>query len=161
MTNSAPSPGPRVLRPSGPDRRQRTGRPRRPGHLLGPALLAGGLGLGAVLAATSVAGAQSSGGSVVTTPATAPVAAPVTARVPTTLQPMAAPTPNIIPMPNSGHPPRDAGERGGAWQEGLFFLMCGAVLGIGGLIWRDSRKKRRKQGRLPAKSSRSPADPVA
>ncbi len=161
MTISAPCPGSRVHRLSGPDRRQRTGRLPRLTRLVGPAILAGGLGFGATLTAASVAGAQSSGGTTATTPAATPGAAPVTARVPTTLQPMAAPTPHIIPMPNSGRPPRDAGERGGAWQEALFFLVCGAVLGIGGLIWRDSRKKRRKQGRLPTKSSRSSADPAA
>lgn len=154
MTFSAPCSGPRVHRLPGPVRRWRTGRVV---PLVGSAVLAGALELGATLAATSVAGAQSSGGTTVTTSQIAPA----TARVPTTAQPMAAPTPNIIPMPNSGHPPRDAGERGGAWQEGLFFVMCGAVLGIGGLIWRDSRKKRRKQGRLPARSTRPPADPVA
>lgn len=154
MTFSAPCPGPCVHRLSGPDRRQRTNRLPRLTRLVGPVVLAAGFGFGAVLAATPVAGAQSTGSSTTVTTSSVPASipsTPVTARVPTTLQPMAAPTPNIIPMPNSGRPPRDAGERGGAWQEGLFFVMCGAVLGIGGLIWRDSRKKRRKQGRLPAK----------
>ncbi|MFN0030071.1 MAG: hypothetical protein ACKV2O_23185, partial [Acidimicrobiales bacterium] len=44
--------------------------------------------------------------------------------------------------------PRDPGDRGGWWQESLFFLMCGAVLFIGTLVWRDSRRARRRQGRL-------------
>jgi hypothetical protein len=63
-------------------------------------------------------------------------------------------TPDIIPMPNSGQAPRDAGERGGWMQEALFFSICGAIAGLGGLAWRDSRRKRRRQGRLGAAAGR-------
>jgi len=39
-------------------------------------------------------------------------------------------------------------------QEALFFLICAAVAGLGGLAWRDSRRKRRRQGRLGAAAGR-------
>ncbi len=79
-----------------------------------------------------------------TTPATASV--PVATSVPSGNQ--VTPSPDIIPRLGSGQEPRDPGDRGGWWQETLFFLMCGAVLLIGGLVWRDSRRARRRQGRL-------------
>lgn len=74
------------------------------------------------------------------------------------------PSPDIIPRPGSGQQPRDPGDRGGWWQESLFFLMCGAVLVIIGLVWRDSRRARRRQGRLGPRSgkvarSRPPRNP--
>jgi hypothetical protein len=59
-------------------------------------------------------------------------------------------TPGIIPQPNSGRAPRDPGDRGGWWQEALFFSICAALLAMAGLVWRDSRKQRRRQGRLGA-----------
>ncbi len=52
-------------------------------------------------------------------------------------------SPHIIPQPNAGRAPRDAGERGGWMQEALFGLLCAVLVLIGLLIWRDSRRKRR------------------
>ncbi|MFN0029460.1 MAG: hypothetical protein ACKV2O_20085, partial [Acidimicrobiales bacterium] len=78
------------------------------------------------------------------TPSTTPVTVslPVVSPSPTANQ--VTPTPDIIPRPNVGQEPRDPGDRGGWWQESLFFLMCGAVLFIGTLVWRDSRRARRR-----------------
>jgi hypothetical protein len=55
------------------------------------------------------------------------------------------PIPRIIPLPNSGHAPRDAYDPGGLAQ---LLTLAGIVLGvclIGFLIWRDVRKGRRRQ----------------
>ena len=62
-------------------------------------------------------------------------------------------SPHIIPRPNSGRAPSDPGERGGWMQEALFFAMCAAIVLMAGLVWRDSRKKRRAQGRLAPRST--------
>jgi hypothetical protein len=59
-----------------------------------------------------------------------------------------APAPDIIPQPNSGREPGDPGDPGGWWQEGLFLLICAALVVMAGLVWRESRKQRRRQGRL-------------
>jgi hypothetical protein len=67
------------------------------------------------------------------------------------------PIPRIIPLPNSGHAPRDAYDPGGWGQYAVFF---GIVFGVGLialLIWRDVRKGRRRQA--ARESTRS--DPVA
>ena len=119
-------------------------------------LLSGGL-LG-----SSLAGAQptstSTTNATATTPATAPV--PVSVSVPSGNQ--VTPTPDIIPRPGQGREPRDPGDRGGWWQEALFFVMCGALLLSVGLIWRDARQARRSQGRLTPRrgptTSVSPSD---
>jgi hypothetical protein len=54
-----------------------------------------------------------------------------------------APEQHIIPRPNSGAPPQDAGDRGGALQ----FLVLGAVVvgvsTVAGLAIRESRRNRR------------------
>lgn len=70
---------------------------------------------------------------------------------PTTAPPATAGQPRSIPMPNSGAAPRDSGERGGVLQEAVFFGICGVILGGIGLVWWESRRKRRAQGRLPAR----------
>ncbi len=82
---------------------------------------------------------------------TTPPTVPATDLTPTSQA--SAAIPRIIPLPNTGHEPRDPGDRGGWWQEALFFSMCGAVLLIAALVWRDSRKQRRRQGRLGANGS--------
>jgi hypothetical protein len=98
--------------------------------------------------------------SAVTTGTSSNRTAPVTVSVPTaTSLPSGnrvTPSPDIIPRPGTGQEPRDPGDRGGWWQETLFFLMCGAVLVIVGLIWRDSRRARRRQGRLAPRSGTPP-----
>jgi len=105
-----------------------------------------GLSLAGLSGPVATAGAQTS---------VSPPTVPATDRVATTVAvPVGVATPNIIPAPNSGHTPRDAGERGGWMQELLFFAICGAIAVIGGLVWRESRQKRRAQGRLT--STRTP-----
>lgn len=104
------------------------------------------VGAAASIAGPTPAGAQSST-TAEPTRASTPVTVPATdVTASTVAEP--APTPNIIPAPNTGREPRDPGDRGGWWQEALFFLMCGAVLLIGGLAWLESRRARRRQGRL-------------
>jgi len=64
-------------------------------------------------------------------------------------------TPDIIPLPNSGRAPATPGDRGGWQQQVLFFSICGAILVGIGLMWRESRVKRRRQGRLPVRSTKN------
>lgn len=52
----------------------------------------------------------------------------------------------IIPRPNSGVAPQDAGDRGGALQTALFLGMVGGIALIGGLIYRESKKARQARG---------------
>lgn len=55
------------------------------------------------------------------------------------------PVPHIIPRPNTGHAPHDAGDRGGALQLVLPVLLVAAV---GGGAWHLTREARRaKQDR--------------
>ncbi|HEY7072157.1 MAG TPA: hypothetical protein VH479_18660, partial [Acidimicrobiales bacterium] len=49
----------------------------------------------------------------------------------------------IIPEPNSGHEPTEAGDRGGALQLAVFVGILAGVGVIGALAWRESRKARR------------------
>ncbi len=56
------------------------------------------------------------------------------------------PVPHIIPRPNSGTPPTDAGDRGGWLQGTIFFIICAGVLVIGALVVRESRKARAERG---------------
>jgi hypothetical protein len=109
-------PGP-AHSPQHPSRRRR----------LASATVAGALFVGLLGAGQGVASAQSA-----TTPA--PPA-------PTSTAPVRLPSPDIIPAPNSGHAPRDAGERGGSQQTLLFALVCLGLATLAGLIWRDSRRK--------------------
>jgi hypothetical protein len=67
------------------------------------------------------------------------------------------PIPRIIPLPNSGHAPRDAYDPGGWGQYAVFFGIVFGVGSIGLLIWLDVRKGRRRQAARD--STRS--DPVA
>lgn len=60
----------------------------------------------------------------------------------TTSSVTAPPDQDIIPAPNSGQAPREAGERGGALQLGLFALI---VAGIGLIVWRIVLSARRSQ----------------
>ena len=54
--------------------------------------------------------------------------------------------PGIIPEPNSGVEPEDAGDRGGALQTALFVLMVLGVVVIAYLVYRESRKVRERRG---------------
>jgi len=48
----------------------------------------------------------------------------------------------IIPLPNSGHKPIDAGDRGGWQQITLFFAICAVIIGIAAFVWLRSRRAR-------------------
>lgn len=52
----------------------------------------------------------------------------------------------IIPEPNTGVEPSDAGDRGGALQTALFVLIVAGVGVIGFLVLRESRRKRAERG---------------
>jgi hypothetical protein len=62
---------------------------------------------------------------------------------------------DIIPQPDSGREPTDAGDRGGALQVALFFVLVAGVATIGGLAVRDVRKAQRR--RVAAASQDRPA----
>jgi len=61
---------------------------------------------------------------------------------------------DMIPEPNSGRPPRDAGDRGGALQGVVLLLIVGGVAGIAGLALRESRRARAR--RLAGSDGRAP-----
>jgi hypothetical protein len=60
---------------------------------------------------------------------------------PTTTTSPAAPDQDIIPEPNSGQPPSEAGDRGGALQLVLLALI---VIGVGVVAWRIAVSARRQ-----------------
>ena len=53
---------------------------------------------------------------------------------------------DIIPRPNSGHEPTDAGDRGGALQVLVLAAIVAGVGAIGGLAVRDVRRGRARAG---------------
>ena len=96
------------------------------------ALLVGALLLGSPLGAPAAA-------------ATPRGDAPVTTAPVTTLdeQPEGG---GIIPRPDSGVEPDDAGDRGGALQTVLFVVVVGGIVLIIGLVVRESRRVRAERG---------------
>ena len=68
-----------------------------------------------------------------------------------------SPVPRIIPLPNSGEAPRDAGDRGGWLQVSLFWFLLGALALIALLIWRDGYRKKRKAAAARAARAAAPA----
>jgi hypothetical protein len=52
---------------------------------------------------------------------------------------------NSLPRPGQGREPQSAGDPGGWLQTSLFFLICGAILIIVGLVWRSSRRARTRR----------------
>jgi uncharacterized protein HemX len=52
------------------------------------------------------------------------------------------PTNDIVPQPNSGAPPEEAGDRGGALQLGLLGLVVAVIAGAVLLLVRQSRRAR-------------------
>lgn len=52
----------------------------------------------------------------------------------------------IIPRPDSGQEPEDAGDRGGVLQTALFVAVLGGVVLIATLVVRESRKARADRG---------------
>lgn len=72
-----------------------------------------------------------------------PVAAQADEQVTTTTAPQGG---DIIPQPNSGSEPEDAGDRGGALQTALFIGLVGAIVVAGAFIVRQSRAARADRG---------------
>ena len=58
----------------------------------------------------------------------------------------AVPSGDIIPEPNSGEDPDDAGDRGGALQTALFVGIMAAVAGAGVWLVVQSRRARADRG---------------
>lgn len=54
---------------------------------------------------------------------------------------------NIVVRPDCGREPVDPGDPGGWLQVSLFFLVCGVVLAIVGMLWRRSRRLREERAR--------------
>ena len=59
------------------------------------------------------------------------------------------PDQDIIPRPNSGHEPTEAGDRGGALQVLVFVAIVVGVGTVGLLAARDIRRSRAKPGPAP------------
>ena len=57
------------------------------------------------------------------------------------------PTQDIVPSPNSGHAPAEAGDRGGALQLLILALVVAAVAGA---VWHLVRQSRRARSAPPA-----------
>jgi hypothetical protein len=58
--------------------------------------------------------------------------------------------PGIIPKPNSGAEPDDAGDRGGGLQSAVFGLIVLGLVGMGALVVRESRRAQsRKRSQEP------------
>lgn len=57
-----------------------------------------------------------------------------------------APGGDIIPEPNSGVEPQDAGDRGGSLQTILFIGIVVVIIGAGALIVRQSQRARAERG---------------
>ena len=72
------------------------------------------------------------------------LAAPAMAQdAPTTLPAPEVSVPHIIPEPNSGHAPEDAGDRGGALQTTVLVVV---VAGVAGGVFHVVRQSRRARG---------------
>ena len=90
----------------------------------GPALIAGLLLVAlAMLASAPPAGGQEGGDTTTST----------------------VPAPDMIPRPNSGAEPTEAGDRGGALQVAVFVVILAGVGGITALAVRDARRARRSR----------------
>lgn len=63
------------------------------------------------------------------------------------------PTQDIIPEPNSGEAPEEAGDRGGGLQLAVFGLVVAALAGGAGAVVVQSRRARRELGQ-PSASAR-------
>ncbi|HEX5367094.1 MAG TPA: hypothetical protein VFW63_10600 [Acidimicrobiales bacterium] len=62
-------------------------------------------------------------------------------------EPTPVPDQDIIPRPNSGHEPTEAGDRGGALQVLVLVAIVVGVATVAGLAVRDVRRSRARQGR--------------
>ena len=63
---------------------------------------------------------------------------------PPTSEDTAVPVPRIIPLPNTGTKPTDAGDRGGALQILVFVALVVGVGSITALAVHDARRSRRR-----------------
>lgn len=85
------------------------------------------------------------------------VATPVVARAQDEGPPSGqVPTQDIVPQPNSGEAPLEAGDRGGALQLMIPLLIVAA---IGGGVWHLSREVRRGSGSGAGVSESGPRTP--
>ena len=73
----------------------------------------------------------------------AQTAATTTTTVATTDDGQAGQTKSVIPKPNSGSAPKQAGDRGGALQLGLFGVLVLALAFIGAVIIRSTMRNSR------------------
>ena len=69
-------------------------------------------------------------------------AMPVAAQDPSTTTTAAVPDQEIIPLPNRGEEPHDAGDRGGALQLAVLVLLVVAIGGAVALVVRQARRAR-------------------
>ena len=77
-----------------------------------------------------------------------PVAGDTSTTAPTTSD--APEPPGIIPEPNRGVEPEDAGDRGGGLQSAVFGLIVLGLVGMGALVVRESRRAQsRKRSQEP------------
>lgn len=74
-----------------------------------------------------------------------PEAPPSTDRV-EQMEPLPQGAGDIVQKPDSGAEPDDAGDRGGSLQVAVFWLILLAVVVVGLLAWRDSRRSRERHG---------------
>ncbi len=109
-------------------------RPRSRAHLL--LAIAGAVvaALALTLAVAAPAGAQQGGDS------------------PPTSEDTPVPVPRIIPLPNTGTKPTDAGDRGGALQILVFVALVVGVSSIAALAVHDARRSRRRAAEAEAAS---------
>ena len=71
---------------------------------------------------------------------------PVVAQDPPTSSTLAElPPADIVPLPNTGKPPEEAGDRGGALQLGLLALVVAVIAGAVLHLVRQSRRARADQ----------------
>jgi hypothetical protein len=129
----------------------------------------GPAGVAAVLVAalTVLAAAVPAGAAVDAVPAVAPGgSAPAAAQQPEddpdgdpSTDDAPLPGQDMIPEPNSGRPPSDAGDRGGALQGVVLLLIVIGVGGIAVLAVRESRRARAR--RIAGSDGRPRADAIA
>lgn len=76
--------------------------------------------------------------------------------------PVEVPTQDIIPEPDSGEAPEEAGDRGGGLQLAVFGLVVAAILGGGAYVTVQSRRARAAGGQpsgSPARMASQAATP--
>ncbi len=74
--------------------------------------------------------------------------------VPAGAQDGEVPTQDIIPEPNSGEAPDEAGDRGGGLQLAVFALVVAAIVGGGAYVALQARRAREDRGQPSGSSAR-------